>query len=95
MSDTGLKDDSEERTEPDRLQLKMLAESTESRLATGATAATVAVEEVLDPWTVGRHIVLGKPSPRMLCFLGPMVFGTSGLAVSPPTSKLLDESRTD
>jgi hypothetical protein len=36
--DTGLKGDSEERTEPDRrLRLKMLAVSTESRLATGAT----------------------------------------------------------
>ena len=56
MSETGLKDDSEERTEPDWLRLKMLAESTESRWATGVTVLTVltvAIEEVLDLWTVG------------------------------------------
>jgi hypothetical protein len=89
VSDSGLKEDSVEMTEPDRLRLKMLAESTERRLATGAMD-----EEALDPRTVGRRIVLGKPNPSMLFFLGPMVFGASGLAVSPPTSKLLDESRT-
>jgi hypothetical protein len=79
VSDSGLKDDSVERTEPDRLRLKILADSTESRLATGAM-----VEEALDPRTVGRRIVLGKPKPkpRMLCFLSPIVFGASGLRAS-------------
>ena len=89
VSETGLKDDSLERTESDRLRLRMLAESAESRLAMGAMD-----EEALGSRTAGRRIVLGKPSPRMLCFLGPMVFGASGLAVSPPNSKLLVESRT-
>jgi hypothetical protein len=89
VSDTGLNDDSVEKTEPDRLRLKILAESAESRLATGATD-----EEVLGPRTVGSRIVLGKPNPRILFLFGPMVFGASGLAVSPPTSKLLVESRT-
>ena len=78
MSETGLKDDPLEMTEPDRLRLRMLAESTESRLATGATD-----EEVLDPRTVGRRIALGKPNPSILRFLGPIVFGASGIAVSP------------
>jgi hypothetical protein len=78
-----------ERTEPDRLRFKMVTESTESRVVTGAT-----FEEAVDPVrTVRRRIVLGKPNPRMLCFfLDPIVFGASGLAVRPPTSKLLDES---
>src|SRR5882757_937596 len=90
VSETGLKDDPVERTEPDRLRFKMVTESTESRVVTGAT-----FEEAVDPArTVGRRMVLGKPNPRMLCFLGPIVFGASGLAVRPPTSKLLDESRT-
>ena len=81
----------EERIELDRLRPIIVAGSTESRPVTGAM-----FEEAVDPVrTVGRRIVLGKPNRRTLCFfLGPRVFVASGLAVGPPTSKLLDDIRT-
>ena len=44
VRDTGLRDDPVESTEPDRLQPKVVADSTESRLETGAM-----FEEAVDP----------------------------------------------